>query len=118
MRNHVRRSDEQLRTRLEREPGIGAASTFTNESSAQTIAQYGIDANTPQITAWLNDDDGAATLTLDLTLGSVTGRTITREMWERDKQCGSVTTNRLLMVLRRRPAARNGFILVTAFPPE
>jgi hypothetical protein len=116
MANHVGRTDEQMRKRLEEEQDIPGASTFTNTASAQLIVQSVINENEQPITDWLNNERANRRLVLNPARGSVTGRTITREMWLRDKHCSPVTTNEITVVLRKRQGFGHGFILVTAYP--
>jgi len=65
LRKHVGRSDDELRERLEREPGISAASTYTDRQSAEHAVGIALDENRDRIQRWLQRRGRHANLVLD-----------------------------------------------------
>ena len=117
MSRHIRRDDEQLRKRLQNEPDVEAASTYTNEMSANRAIQAVIDTNQDAIENWLNNSQAIGYPAMRVKLGSVTGRAITRAKWSKlGIAATSEPTYGAFVLIRREPKARNGFIIVTSFP--
>jgi hypothetical protein len=51
---HVGRTDEQLRERLRLEPGISAASSYTDRATAERTVAAALDQAGPRLRDWLN----------------------------------------------------------------
>jgi hypothetical protein len=65
LRRHVGLSDEQLRQRLEREPNIAAASTYTDRETAERVVGLVLEQNRDKIARWLSRQGGHPNLVLD-----------------------------------------------------
>jgi hypothetical protein len=78
LRKHVGQTDEQLRQRLEREPRITGASTYTDRPTAERAVGAAIAASEDQIQRWLGRSGGHPNLVLDYESASPIGRTINR----------------------------------------
>lgn len=53
LKRHVGRSDQQLQDRLQDEPNISAASTYTDSQTAETVIANAIESNHDKIGRWL-----------------------------------------------------------------
>jgi filamentous hemagglutinin len=78
LRKHVGQSDEQLRERLEREPRITGASTYTDRPAAERAVGAAIAASQDRIRRWLGRSGGHPNLVLDYDSETPIGRTINR----------------------------------------
>ena len=78
LRKHVGQTDEQLRRRLEREPRITGASTYTDRPTAEQAVGAAIAASQDRIQRWLSHSGGHPNLVLDYDSASPVGRTINR----------------------------------------
>ena len=78
LRKHVGQTDEQLRQRLEREPRITGASTYTDRPTAEQAVGAAIAASQDRIQRWLSRSGGHPNLVLDYDSASPIGRTINR----------------------------------------
>jgi hypothetical protein len=65
LERHVARTDEQLRERLKREPGIVAASTYTDRDTAERVVARTLASRRPQVEAWLDRSGERPNLVLD-----------------------------------------------------
>jgi hypothetical protein len=65
LRKHVGRSDDELRKRLQHEPGISAASTYIDRQSAEHAVGIALDENRDRIQSWLQRSGGHPNLVLD-----------------------------------------------------
>jgi hypothetical protein len=65
LRKHVGRTDEELRDRLQREPGISAASTYTDRQAAEHAVGIALDENRERIRRWLERRGSHSNLVLD-----------------------------------------------------
>lgn len=54
LRKHAGQTDEQLRERLEREPNIAAASTYTDRDTAERVVGVALAEHREQIECWLS----------------------------------------------------------------
>lgn len=81
LRRHVARTDDQLRERLEREPNIAAASTYTDRETAERVVGLVLDQNRDKIPRWLSRPGGHPNLVLDYSgdPAQPIGRTLRRE---------------------------------------
>jgi hypothetical protein len=78
LRKHVGQTDEQLRERLEREPRITGASTYTDRPTAEKAVGAAIAASQDRIQRWLGRSGGHPNLVLDYDSASPVGRTMNR----------------------------------------
>ena len=78
LRKHVGQTDEQLRERLEREPGITGASTYTDRLAAEHAVGAAIAESHGRIQRWLNRPGGHPNLVLDYDSERPVGRTMNR----------------------------------------
>ncbi|MGB9204649.1 MAG: RNase A-like domain-containing protein [Terriglobales bacterium] len=78
LRKHVGQTDDQLRQRLQREPRITGASTYTDRPTAERAVGAAIAASQDRIQRWLSRSGGHPNLVLDYDSASPIGRTINR----------------------------------------
>lgn len=78
LRKHVGQTDEQLRERLEREPRITGASTYTDRPAAERAVGAAIAESQDRIQRWLRRSGGHPNLVLDYDSEAPIGRTINR----------------------------------------
>ena len=78
LRKHVGQTDDQLRERLEREPRITGASTYTDQPAAEQAVGAAIATSQDRIQRWLGRSGGHPNLVLDYDSASPVGRTINR----------------------------------------
>lgn len=78
LRQHVGQTDEQLRQRLDREPRITGASTYTDRPAAEQAVGAAIAASQDRIQRWLGRSGGHPNLVLDYGSAGPIGRTINR----------------------------------------
>ncbi len=76
LRKHVGQTDEQLRERLEREPRITGASTYTDRQAAERAVGAAIAESQDRIQSWLRRSGGHPNLVLDYDSAAPIGRTI------------------------------------------
>jgi hypothetical protein len=62
---HVGRTDEDLRERLRRQPGISAASTYTDRETAERTIALALQQQRGRVRAWASKRGGHANLALD-----------------------------------------------------
>ena len=65
LRRHVGRSDEQLHERLDEEPNLSAASTYTDRQSAELAVGAALEASRGKLERWLRRTGGHPNLVLD-----------------------------------------------------
>jgi Bacterial CdiA-CT RNAse A domain len=65
LRKHVGLSDQQLRERLQQEPNIAAASTYTDRQAAELAIGTALHENHDKIERWLRHPGGHPNLVLD-----------------------------------------------------
>jgi len=107
LRKHVGRSDDELRDRLEREPAISGASTYTDRATAERVIGEAIAQNQNRIQRWLNRA-GHANLVLDYVADGPVGRTLNRGD-SQPRPCSHV-----VVVLRYDPPA--SYHVLTSYP--
>ena len=78
LRKHVGQTGDQLRERLEREPRITGASTYTDRPTAEQAVGAAIATSQDRIQRWLGRAGGHPNLVLDYDSASPIGRTINR----------------------------------------
>lgn len=77
LKRHVGRTDEQLAARLREEPGISAASTYTDRPTAEAVIGQTLAANQSRISDWLQRNRHP-NLVLDYNGQQSIGRTLNR----------------------------------------
>ena len=82
LRKHVGQTDEQLRQRLDREPRITGASTYTDRPAAEQAVGAAIATSQDRIQLWLGRSGGHPNLALDYDSPSPIGRTMNRNRGE------------------------------------
>src|SRR5271157_5705879 len=108
LHKHVGQTDEQLRERLEREPHITGASTYTDRSAAEHAVGAAIAESQDRIQRWLNRSGGHLNLVLDYDSKAPIGRTINRGE-NQARPCAHA-----LVVLRY--AGPNAYYVLTSYP--
>jgi hypothetical protein len=56
LKRHVARTDDDLEERLRQEPGISAASTYTDRATAEAVIAEAVNQNREKIERWLERD--------------------------------------------------------------
>jgi Bacterial CdiA-CT RNAse A domain len=64
---HVGRTDRQLAERLTREPGISAASTYTDEATARRVVALALEESHDRIDAWASRQGSRPNLAINYT---------------------------------------------------
>ena len=76
---HVGRTDEQLRERLRKEPGISSASTYTDRATAEDVISRALRASKKRVDQWMSREGSRANLVVDWPGdGKVIGRSLRR----------------------------------------
>lgn len=65
LRRHVGRTDAELKERLEKEPNISAASTYTDRVAAENAVGIALEQNQSKIERWLQRSGAHPNLVLD-----------------------------------------------------
>ena len=78
LRKHVGQTDDQLRQRLQEEPNISGASTYTDRTAAEHAIGAAIAENRPRIQRWLDRPGKHTNLVLDYDSTTPIGRTLNR----------------------------------------
>jgi len=106
---HVGRTDDQLRKRLEQEPNISAASTYTDRQTAEVAVGAAIAENLPKIQRWMERGARRPNLVLDYTdPNDAVGRVMFR------RSLGSVPCDHAIAVLKARGAL--DYYVLTSYP--
>ena len=108
LRKHVGRTDEELRQRLEQEPNISSASTYTDRPTAERTIGAVLDQSKDRIQRWLSRSGGHPNLVLDYDSDQPIGRTMNRG----DRQ--SRPCAHALVVLRYDPP--DHYHVLTSYP--
>lgn len=107
LRKHVGRSDDELRNRLQREPEISAASTWTDRATAEETVSAALQAERGKIENWQRRGERRPNLALHLDAGRTVGRSLLRGASQ------SVPCTEAIIVLR---SDGGGFYVLTAYP--
>lgn len=75
---HAGKSDDFLRQRLQAEPDIAAASTYTDERTADEAVAAALDENSARLNSWLNREGRKSNLVLHYHSNHVLGRCLRR----------------------------------------
>lgn len=78
LKRHVGLSDAELQERLQREPNIGAASTYTDRTTAEGAVGRAMAANQERISRWTDRGGRHPNLVLDYNAMQPVGRTLHR----------------------------------------
>ena len=106
---HIGKTDAELITRLRNNRGIRAASTFTDQATAETFISRAINENRAEINAWLRTARrGDRPRSFDYTATEVTGRGIGRG----ENAVADRTNVRVVL----RPAGNGKYHILTSFP--
>jgi hypothetical protein len=108
LRKHVGRTDDELRQRLEQEPNISGASTYTDRPTAERVIGDALGKSNDRIQSWLRRSGGHPNLVLDYDSDQPIGRTMNRG----DRQ--SHPCAHALVVLRYDPPDR--YHVLTSYP--
>jgi hypothetical protein len=107
---HVARTDAQLRDRLQREPGIGAASTYTTRALAERTVARTLTSHATRVTAWLARRGSRPNLALDYRgpRNDVLGRSV-----RRGRPVPADCTNAIVVL---RWDGQRGYYVLTSYP--
>ena len=108
LRKHVGQTDEQLRERLQREPRITGASTYTDRPAAEHAVGAAIAESQDRIQRWLRRSGGHPNLVLDYDNEAPIGRTINRGE-NQSRPCAHA----LVVLKYARP---NAYYVLTSYP--
>lgn len=106
---HVGKSSRWLRARLDDDPSLAAASTFTSEESANRAQGAFLKNNRDELQQWLKDPSQGPTYTKIFDTGQTVGRVMTRDSPE------AISTSKARFVITRDDSA-HGWHFVTSFP--
>ena len=107
---HVGRTDEQLRERLRKEPGLSAASTYTDRATAEEAVTLAIRSAKNRMDQWLAREGSRANLVIDWPgNGKVLGRSLRRG------EKAPVPCRRALVVLKWNAETEIYYVL-TSYP--
>ena len=104
---HVGKSDNWLRKRLRDDPAIEAASTFTNEATANRVQGRFVKQFRSEIDEWINT--GRGTFTREIELDFPIGRVI-----QRGNHHSESSSKALIVLIKNR--SEHGFQILTSFP--
>jgi hypothetical protein len=107
LNKHVGRTDDELRQRLEREPNISAASTWTDRDTAEQTVAEALRANREKIQNWQARGYPRSNLAIHFDAGKVVGRSMMQ-----DSQSTSCTAT--VIVLKADSPTR--FYVLTTYP--
>jgi hypothetical protein len=105
---HVRRSDEELRERLDHERNISAASTWTNREIAEETVGQALRAEHNKIARWEERGYPRPNLALHFDAGRVIGRSMTH-----GDQTSSPSTQAVMVLKADGP---DSFYVLTSYP--
>jgi len=111
LQRHIGRSDAELIARLEREPEISSASTYTDRATAEAVVGAALDSDRGTLSAWLARSGRRPNLVLRYHADHVIGRSMRRGHVE------SAPCDRALIVLRWDERRQRDYVL-TSYPEE
>jgi hypothetical protein len=108
---HVARSDDELRARLAREPGISAASSYTDRRTAEQVVAATLEQERYRVAAWTGRSGRRPNLALDYRGqgGTPLGKSIGR----RDRTARQCTD---AIVVLRWDERRGDYYVLTSYP--
>lgn len=108
LNKHVGRTDDELRQRLEREPNIAAASSWTDRDTAEQTVGEALRFNREKIQSWQARGYPRSNLGLHFDAGKVIGRSI--------RQGDSRTTPCTEAVIVLKADSPTSFYVLTTYP--
>ncbi len=108
LQRHIRRTDIELRERLEREHHISAASTYTDRAAAEHAISEAIRQDQDRIQRWLQRPGGHSNLVLDYHSDQQVGRVLNRG------ESHSIPCSNAVVVLKW--AGPNRYYVLTSYP--
>jgi hypothetical protein len=105
---HVARTDEQLQERLRKERNISAASTWTNQQTAEVTVGAALRAERGRIESWMRRGERRPNLALHFEAGQPIGRSLRRG--------ASEPVNCTSAVIVLRAAGSDSFYVLTTYP--
>jgi len=111
LQRHVGKSDADLMSRLEREPQISSASTFTDRQTAESVVGAALRTDNRAFASWRARTGARPNFVLRYHAGRVIGRAIARGHVQ------SVPCDRALIVLRWDDRRQRYYVL-TSYPEE
>lgn len=108
LRKHVGQTEEDLRERLEREPNITGASTYTDRQTAEHVVGAAIAGSQDRIQDWLHRPGQHQNLVVDYDGSQPIGRTMNRG------EAHSHPCTHALIVLKYADA--NRYYVLTSYP--
>ena len=109
LERHVARTDPQLRERLDREPEISAASTYTDRATAERVVGLALQEHQAAVQRWARQAGDRQNLVIDYDAGEVIGRTI------RQGERSARAVRSAVVVLR---AAGANWYVLTSYPDD
>ena len=109
LQRHVGKSDADLKERLEREPHISSASTYTDRATAESVVGAALHADNRAFAAWRERAGRRPNFVLRYRADRVIGRSIARGHSQ------SVPCDRALIVLRW-DEKRQRYYVLTSYP--
>lgn len=106
---HVGKSDAELKDRLKRDAEISAASTFTDQDTAERTVGAILAKNTKKISDWTREGSDRQNLVLRGTMGDIIGRSL--------KRSASKPVDVKAAVVVLRADGRDWYVL-TSYPEE
>ena len=111
LQRHVGKSDADLIARLEREPSISSASTYTDRATAERVVGAALRQDNRAFTSWRARSGRRPNFALRYRADRVIGRTMARGRAE------SVPCDRAVIVLRW-DERRERYYVLTSYPEE
>ena len=111
LQRHIGKSDAELLARLEREPQISSASTYTDRATAEAVVGASLHSDSGALAAWRARSGRRPNLALQYHADRVIGRSIRRGHLE------SAPCDRALIVLRWDERRQRDYVL-TSYPEE
>jgi len=111
LQRHVGKSDAELLARLEGEPQISSASTYTDRSTAEAVIGAALQTANPKFAAWLERTGRRPNFVLRYHADHLIGRSMARGRVE------SVPCDRAVIVLRWDDR-HNRYYVLTSYPEE
>lgn len=108
---HVGKTDDELRERLRREPGISSASTYTDRATAEAVVGAALSSPPPSFESWRRRTGRRANFVIHFGADHVIGRSITRRRPE------AIPCEQALIVVRW-DERRQRFYVLTSYPEE
>jgi len=108
LERHVGRTDEELRERLQREPNISAASTWTDRETAEITIAEALRTERGRIERWMRRGYSRTNLALHYDAGRTIGRSLRRG------ETQPVDCSNAVIVLRAD--GPDSFYVLTAYP--